>query len=110
MNKTINWYAVRTIFHFGNTAKEKYIYEERIVVFCGKNFDEAFEKAVKESIEYDRAIGPKRQRPYSIKSAYQQDGDSLIDGYEVWSELNESNLKISSFYKEKYLKFNYKPR
>jgi len=39
---------------------------------------------------------------------YQQDGEKLIDGYEVWSELYESDKSLPDFYKSQYSRYCYK--
>ena len=105
---TKRWYAIRTIYKFGRKGKLN-IYEERIVVFSGKDWDEAWDKAFKESKEYSNGAFGKKYISHPIQSGYEQDGDKLIDGYEVWSELSESKLRIGDFYKQKYTRFEYKP-
>ena len=105
----MSWYAIRTLYHLGTKRNGKYVYEERIVSFCGENFDEAFKKATIESFEYCSCLGNDRQSPYSIKVAYEVDEYTLYDGYELWSNLYESYLNIRQFYKEKYSKYKYIP-
>lgn len=41
--------------------------------------------------------------------AYVQDGDALIDGYELWSMLYESDLSLDDFYEQRYSRFTYVP-
>ena len=41
--------------------------------------------------------------------AYEQDGDALIDGYEVWSELFESAESLEEFHQSRYGKYEYHP-
>ena len=41
--------------------------------------------------------------------AYIQDGDALIDGYEVWSELYESRQSLADFYEARYTACDYTP-
>jgi hypothetical protein len=41
--------------------------------------------------------------------AYEQDGDPLIDGYEVWSDMFQSPETLADFYVNRYLKYEYHP-
>lgn len=102
----MNWYGIRTIYHFGAKSDGKNIFEERIVVFCGKTEEEAHEKASKEAEEYGKSNG---FEVHPHQEGYLQDGDKLIDGYEVWSELYESSDNLNQFYKKKYSKYEYHP-
>jgi len=104
----MRWYAIRTVYKFGRRRNIN-IYEERIVVFSGRNWDQAWDKALKESKDYSKGAFGKRFIVHPIQSGYEQDGDKLIDGYEVWSELSESKLGIHEFYKMKYTKYEYHP-
>ncbi|BBA32190.1 uncharacterized protein sS8_0222 [Methylocaldum marinum] len=40
---------------------------------------------------------------------YIQDGDPLIDSYEVWSQLFETNENIDEFFANRYIKYEYHP-
>jgi hypothetical protein len=101
-----SWFAVRSLFHFGVENDGANIFEECIVVFSGENYDEAFQKAEKESERYAKtnnfAVHPHME-------SYQQDGDDLIDGYEVWSEMYQSRLSLAEFFVERYEKYEYVP-
>ena len=46
------WFGVRAIYHFGTKGDGTNVFEERVVVFCGANSDEAHAKAEAESEEY----------------------------------------------------------
>ena len=102
----MNWYAIRSIYRMGKKRNGKNIFEERIVVFCGKDWDEALEKAAEESKSYSECI---QAKAFQMKAGYLQNGEALIDGYEVWSEFNETELDLRSFYATKYSQFKYKP-
>lgn len=105
----MNWYAVRTIFHFGIKDDGKNIFEERVVAFEAKDADMAFEKAEIESKEYACIDGEERFTVHPDVELYVQDGEQLIDGYEVWSELYETNESIDDFYENRYEKYRYYP-
>jgi hypothetical protein len=102
----MRWYAVRSIFLFGTKSDSTNIFEERIVVFEAKDEEEAFLKAEKESDEYAKNMDFK---VHSHMELYIQDGDPLIDGYEVWSQMFESNEGLDEFFKQRYEKFKYHP-
>jgi hypothetical protein len=40
---------------------------------------------------------------------YRQDGEKLIDGYEVWSQLFEAKISLAEFFKVRYENFRYVP-
>jgi len=104
--KHMEWIAVRSVYHFGINSKGKNVFEERVVCFEAKDFDEAHDKAKKESELYAEENGFEF---YPEQVSYMQDGDKLIDGYEIWSELFESNLSLNEFYKERYEQYIYNP-
>jgi len=105
----MNWYAIRSIFHFGKKENGLNIFEERIVVFCGKDKMEAFDKSEKETTVYANNEANKDFAVHSDMELYQQDGDPLIDGYEVWSQLFESTESLDDFFKNRYKKYEYHP-
>lgn len=100
------WYAIRTVYHFGVKGDGTNVFEERIVSFEASDWPEAHAKAEAESDTYakdrDLSVHPER-------SGYEQDGEPLIDGYEIWSELFESPLSLENFYTERYAKYEYHP-
>jgi hypothetical protein len=84
----MGWYAVRTVYHFARKADGTNLFEERIVSFNAASFDQALDKAAEESQRY-LAAGSLAAHP--DREAYQQDGQTLIDGYELWSVLFQSS-------------------
>jgi hypothetical protein len=100
------WFGVRTIYRFGKKKDGTNIFEERIVVFSGATEDEVFAKAEREAENYARS-NKLEWHPWQI--AYYQDGDPLIDGYEVWSDMFESPEDLQSFVKSRYEKYEYHP-
>jgi hypothetical protein len=103
---TTRWFGIRAIYHFGRKKDGTNIFEERIVVFSAANAEEVFTKAEREADEYARVTNMQRH-PYL--EAYEQDGDDLIDGYEVWSQCFESSEDLESFVKSRYDKYEYHP-
>lgn len=102
----MGWYAVRTVYQFGTKSDGTNIFEERVVVFEADSFDDALSKADAESRKYEQDNG---FVAHEDQMAYQQDGDRLIDGYEVWSQLFEARSSLSEFYSERYARFDYHP-
>ncbi len=102
----MGWYATRSLFHFGTKENGINVYEERIVCFEAHDSIEANSKAALESKEYASANG---FEVHDEQVTYEQDGDSLIDGYELWSELYESEKPLEEFYTEHYRRFLYDP-
>lgn len=102
----IDWYGIRTVYHFGKKKYGTNLFEERICVFSGKDSDEAFEKAQQEADEY---VKGQKMTWYPLQESYLQDGDPLIDGYEVYSEVFEFDGDLETFYKERYARYDYTP-
>lgn len=102
----MSWFGVRNLYHFGVTPEGNNIYEERVICIKANDFDEAHIKGKKESETYSQENG---FTSYTDQVVYKQDGESLIDGYEVWSELYESDKSMEEFYKEHYFKYDYEP-
>lgn len=100
------WYALRTVYHFGIKADGKNVFEERMVSIEASDWAQAHAKAEIESAAYAKEnyvlVHPEC-------SGYKQDGPSLIDGYEIWSELFESSQTLEEFYAERYSKYQYHP-
>ena len=106
-NADKRWFAVRTVYTFGVKSDGKNLYEERIVAFTAQDADYAMEKAEAESDEY--AKGASIEQIHDDVWSYEQDGDDLIDGYELWSQVFESDLSLHDFYAERYTKYHYNP-
>ncbi|MBX3468249.1 MAG: hypothetical protein KF878_15365 [Planctomycetes bacterium] len=102
----VGWFAVRQLLHFGVADHGTNVFEERIVCFAG-TVEEAFRKAEADADEYAAFHGLVR---HPELEAYEQDGEALIDGYEVWSELYESPLSLEAFFTERYGRWRYRPR
>ena len=100
------WYAIRTVYQFGLKSDGKNVFEERIVCFEASDWAEAHAKAWEEADHYakmhDFAV-------HSQQEAYEQDGDALIDGYEIWSQLFESKQSLNQFYDNRYKRYKYSP-
>jgi hypothetical protein len=100
------WYGIRSIFLFGRKKNGMNVFEERVVVFSGDTVERAFSKAQKEAEHYAKVLN-KKMHPYL--AAYRQDGDPLIEGYEVWSVLYESRESLNAFVRNRYDKYAYHP-
>lgn len=75
--------------------------------FEAASYDVAFEKAERESEKYVASAEFKDFEVFDEQNAYEQDGDPLIDGYEVWSKLYESRESLNEFYANRYDKYEY---
>lgn len=106
IKKREQWYGVRSVFLLSQKKDGTNVFEERVVVFTGVSVDRAFAKAQKEADRYAKALNVKR---HPHMEAYIQDGDPLIDGYEVWSVLYESPAGLGAFYKERYDRCRHRP-
>jgi hypothetical protein len=100
------WFGIRTVYHWGEKSDGTVVFEERVVVFEADSSDEAHEKACAEAKTYaegsDWVIHPDQV-------SYEQDGERLIDAYEVWSELFEARCSLEDFYTQRYSRFEYHP-
>lgn len=100
------WFGVRSVCLFGKKKDGKNIYEERVLVFSGSNWQEAVSKAMAEMKEY---TGFLKTVGYSEVVGYEQDGEPMIDGYEVWSEMYETTEDLDAFVESRYKKYKYQP-
>ena len=100
------WFAIRSVYRFGEKSDGTNIFEERVVCFEAESADAAHAKAKAESeryaAEHDFEVFPERD-------GYEQDGDPLIDGYEVWSVLFEARESLADFYAARYARYDYRP-
>lgn len=103
---SIDWFGIRTVYHFGKKNDGTNVYEERVCIFSGENDDEAFEKARREADGYAKDLN---LIWHFQQEAYIQDGNPLIDGYEVFSELFEFDGDLKTFYEERYTRYTYTP-
>jgi hypothetical protein len=97
----VNWYGARTVYLFGVNSEGLNVFEERVVCILAKDTEDAYSKAVKEAEDYAKS---NEFEMYPEQVCYRQDGDRLINEYEVWSELFQSPLSLEEFYKERYLR------
>ena len=105
----MNWYAIRTIYHFGVKNDGTNVFEERIVAFEAPDEESAFKKAEIENNDYSSFDDSEGFEIHPELELYVQDGEKLIDGYELWSQLYETNENINEFYKNRYEKYFYHP-
>ncbi len=101
----MNWYAIRSVYLFGTKEDGTNVFEERIVCFEAATVEEAFEKSDVERESYASAINIEM---HPDQHSYTLDGDKLIDGYEVWSQLFESKDSLDTFFENRYTKYEYK--
>lgn len=102
----MNWYAIRSVYLFESRPDGTNVFEERIVSFHAENADAAHEKAIEERRQYAEMNGF-TAHPHQV--GYEQDGDALLDGCELWSQLFESRDSLEAFYEKRYLAFAYHP-
>lgn len=100
------WYAIRTIYLFGSKSDGSNVFEERVVAVEAATRDEAHEKGRLEAEQYAR---DNDVVPHPEQSGYEQDGEALIDNYELWSELFEAKLSLEEFYDQRYSAYEYSP-
>lgn len=100
------WFGVRSVYLFGRKSDGTNVFEERIVCIEADTGDAALEKSRAESERYAASNG---LEVHPERVGYRQDGDRLIDGYEVWSTLFESRQSLADFYEDRYVKYDYEP-
>ena len=93
------WYAIRTVYLFGQKADGSNVFEERVVCFQAASWDEANAKADAESSRYAEANG---FEAHPEQSGYELDAATLVDGHEVWSEMFQSREDLPAFYRQHY--------
>ena len=100
------WFAVRSVYLFGHKSDGTNIFEERVVCFQADSPATAHDKAKRESEQY---AADNDLEAFPERLAYEQDGDALIDGYELWSELYEARVTLAAFYAVRYARYEYTP-
>ena len=100
------WYAIRTVYLFGQKADGTNVFEERVVCFSAASWDEANAKGDAESNAYAEANG---FESHPEQAGYELDGAALVDGHEVWSEMFEARLDLQAFYRQRYEAFAFVP-
>ena len=100
------WYAIRTVYLFGQKADGTNVFEERVVCFAAGDWDEANAKGDAESNAYAEANG---FEAHPEQAGYELDGAALVDGHEVWSEMFESRQDLQAFYRQRYEAFAFVP-
>ncbi len=100
----MGWYAARNVYHFGCKDDGKNIFEERIVSFEAVDSDDAHRKAAEEAFLYAQENG---FDVHDQQLIYKQDGKSLIDGCEIWSELFEADKTLDEFHFDRYSSYIY---
>jgi len=105
MERKMSWYAVRRVYHWGTKENgKKNVFEERTVCIEAADLDNAYDKGVIESKQY---LDGADFSTHEEQTVFKQIGEPLIDGYEVWSELYESELSMQEFFEDRYKKYNY---
>src|SRR2546423_8720604 len=89
------WFAIRSVYLFGQKSDGTNVFEERVVAFEAVDPDAAHEKGKVESEQYAQA---NQIEVFPERDSYKQDGEPLIDAYELWSELFESRQSLADFY------------
>ena len=87
----MTWYAIRTVYCWGQKSDAKNVFEERVVAFSGTSYEEALNKAKQEATAYSSERRDIRYQIHPDQSGYELDEANWVDGLEVWSEMFESD-------------------
>ncbi|MBR9801482.1 hypothetical protein GYB59_07190 [bacterium] len=85
-------YAVRSVWRHDppTGTSSQYTYEERIVFYLAKDFDEAISKAVRDASAYDgECLG--------YHMAYEMDDGPIEGGSELFSLMRDSDLPSAEY-------------
>jgi hypothetical protein len=100
----VPWFAIRSVYHFGQKDDGTNVFEERVVCFEADTPEEAHRKGSAESEQYAADLG---FEVFPEREGYRQDDEPLIDGYEVWSALFEARQSLAEFYAARYAAYEY---
>jgi hypothetical protein len=100
------WYAIRTVYLFGQKPDGTNVFEERIVAFDAASWDEANAKGDAESTAYADANG---FEAHPEQAGYELEAGTPVDGGEVWSELYEARLSLADFHRRRYAEYAFVP-
>ena len=103
------WYAVRTLYLWGQKADGINVFEERVVAFSAETDTDVFAKAQHEADVYAQNADGSGYEIYPQQISYQLDEGDLIDGHEVWSQLFEGYESLDEFYQNRYAQYEYHP-
>lgn len=103
----MNWYAVRSVYLWGQKSDGTNVFEERVVALSAPSESEALVKARAEAEAYRvqrRDVSYERHPQFVL---YRLDGGATSDGAEVWSEMFESYESLQQFYASRYERYEY---
>lgn len=100
------WFGVRTVCRWGQKRNGAAVFEERVVVFEADSSDEAHEKARTEAAIHAQGAN---WVIHPDQVSHEQDGERLIDAYEVGSGLFEADCSLDECYTQRYAHFDYHP-
>lgn len=118
LNPQSTWYGIRTIYHFGKKKAGTNLFEERVCVFSGKTWDEAFAKAQAEAGTYSKGLGESQplklewhpvQESYLLDDFLDEPPPAIVEAYEVWSQVFEFDGDLAAFVEARYARFHYRP-
>lgn len=105
----MSWYAVRTLYLWGQKSSGINVFEERVVAFEAESETEVFSKASAEADAYAQQADGTAYDIHPQQVSYQLDAGALIDGHEVWSQLFEGYESLDEFYHNRYAQYEYHP-
>jgi hypothetical protein len=105
----MTWYAIRTVYCWGQKSDGKNVFDERVVAFSGTLYEEVLNKAKEEATAYSSERRDIRYEIHPDQSGYELDEANWVDGLEVWSEMFESDESLQEFYENRYRKYDYHP-
>lgn len=90
------WYGIKCLIEHDGLSEEpgSHVYEERVVIFCAPDFDQAIARAEREVADYAQANGA---RYIGYCNAYKIDALAIEDGTEVYSVMREVPLPCADF-------------
>lgn len=105
----MSWYAVRTLYLWGQKTNGVNVFEERVVTFQAESESSVFVKAQNEADVYAAQGDGAGYEIYPQQVSYRLDDGNLIDGHEVWSQMFEGYETLEEFYHNRYAQYEYQP-
>ena len=100
------WYAIRTVYQFGQKADGTHVFEERVVAVEADSWEHASAKGDAEAEAYAAENGFEAH-PEQI--AYELDGAARGDCEELWSDMFQARLSLAAFYAQRYEAYAFVP-
>ena len=95
MEKTKEWFGVKSVIRHKKDDIKYLAYEERVVLFLATDFDKAIEQAEEEANQY--CLNDDTVTNCKFYEAYKIFDEEILERTEVYSKITDSKLDIKHY-------------